>query len=477
MAPHESVVTRTLKRLFDSTKGLLGFLPYRRSSPMSRNRRELLAGIALAGVLLAGCLDEGDASGDDGDPDEPTPSSGTPAVGNPNVDEPTLSAVVADNTAFALDLHRELVDYEPGENLFVSPYSISVALAMTWAGARGETADEMAETLRFAVDQDDLHPAFAALQAELGERGADDEEEDQPFEFNDANALWGLDEYPYRESFLETTDEHYGAGLRTLDFAADPEAARQEINEWIETETEERIDELLPENSVDEDTRLVLTNAIYFLATWAKTFSEDATEDRPFTALDGSTADVPLMSQSERFPYAEVDGHQVIELPYVGEEVGMVVILPAAGEFETVEQELDGERLAELFDALDDREGRIELPRFEFESGVDLSETLAGMGMPTAFEEGAADFSGMADPEAAGEGLFIGGVYHDAFVAVDEEGTEAAAATGVVMQPDSAPLDPFEMTVDRPFLFAIRDRPTDAILFLGRVVDAPAAQG
>ncbi|WP_254542766.1 serpin family protein [Halomarina pelagica] len=453
-------------------------------------RRTLLA---LSGALvaggLAGCLDRG-----------PTPGAGSPTAPDVRANVPRASgdvpagdfdALVAGNAAFACDLLAELRGEEPNANLFVSPYSVSVALAMTWAGARGETERQMAEALRFELDQNALHPAFNALDRALESGDAGDAGDDggagadatddggeggTPFRLETANALWGLADYPYREPFLETLAAYYGAGMHTVDFVGDPEGARTRINDWVSARTGGKIPELFSEGSFDRWTRLVLTNAVYFRATWAEAFDPDVTADAPFTALGGSSSDVPTMRQSERFPYAEVDGVQVVELPYVGGEVGMVVVLPPAGAFEAFEGSLDGSRLRALFEALAEAEGTVALPRFTYRSSFSLPGTLRALGMPVAFDRRRADFGGMVDLEAAGENVYVDDVVHEAFVAVDEAGTEAAAATGVEMGATSAPMDPFEMTVDRPFYFAIRHRETDAVLFLGRVVDAAAAQ-
>lgn len=435
--------------------------------PLRRRRVLALAGALATAPALAGCLGDGDddVDGSNGNGDENS------------VDDATVAELVAENRRFAFELYDELTGFEPGENLFCSPHSISLALAMTYAGARGETESQMAETLRYTLGED-VHAAIEALADELDERSQiDDEDEDgDPFALNVSNAVWGQAEYPFREEYLDVLETHYGAGLQEVDFQSDPEAARETINEWVEAETDEKIEELLPEGSITDLARLVLTNAVYFQASWEKQFDEASTADAEFTALDGTASDVPMMRQSESFPYAEGEDYQAIELPYAGEEVSMVVVLPAAGEFETFEDGLDADRFDEIVDGLETREGTIRLPRFEFDSGVSLKTVLSELGVPVAFDEKAADFSGIADLEETGESLFVHDVYHDAYVAVDEEGTEAAAATGVVVGTDSAPADPFEMTVDRPFCFAIRDRPTDALIFLGRVVDASDAQ-
>ena len=455
---------------------------------MSSNRRDFLtlSGALAAGGLLAGCL--APVQGDDTVTVDTVESDESPVTPD-DVGDDVLQRLVADNTDFALDLHGSLGEADPNANRFVSPYSVSVALAMTYAGARGETRQQMGQTLRFSLSREELHPAFYALRRQVnGETdgdaesdGSDDTESDDrepcPFTLAGANALWGQEGYPSRYPYLATLEANYGTGLHAVDFTSDAEAARQTINSWVADRTEDRIQDLLPKGSVHDLTRLVLTNAIYFKANWQHEFDEGKTTPREFTALDGSTAEVPTMEVIEDFQYATVDGHQLVELPYVGGGVSMVVVLPRDGRFEQFEQRLDAARLSTLLEALDEREGTLRLPKFTFESATSLKQTLSDLGMPVAFDQTDADFSGMADPEAGK--LFIGDVIHKSFVGVDEKGTEAAAATAVTMETTSAevnPPKPFEMTVDRPFLFAIRHRRTDAVLFLGRVVDAAAAQ-
>lgn len=427
------------------------------------DRRGLLAASGwLAAAALAGCLDRGG----------PATTTDPPPNGDPGPADEPAAELVRGNAAFALDLHGHLADGSAA-NQFLSPYSVSVALAMTYAGARGETERQLRETLRYALGQD-VHPAFAALQAAIDARGqTTDPESGDPvdaFELAVANALWGREGYPFSEDYLALVDRYYGGGLRRADFAGDPDGERDRINAWVADATADRIDDLLPAGSIDASTVLVLTNAIYFLAGWRFAFDPADTADAAFTALDGSTSTVPMMRQHLRTNYASVPGAEAVELPYVGDEVSMVLLLPEAGTFEAFERGLDAEALFGVFEALGDASGDLRLPRFEFETEVQLSAALADLGMPVAFGAGA-DFSGMVD-EGAGD-LWIDEVYHQAFVGVDEEGTEAAAATAVVMD-ESAPSTSFDLTLDRPFLFVIRDRPTDAVLFLGRVADAGA---
>ena len=396
---------------------------------------------------------------------------------DPELSEDLLADQIRGNVGFALDLIAVLRDEHPDENLFVSPYSISVALAMTYAGARGSTAAEMADALRYVLDGENLHAAFGSLEAEFVRRNEDgkeangmvdpNKEEDAgpAFELSTANAVWGQEGYPFRDEFLDLLEAYYGAGLNLVDFAGDAEAARKEINDWVAERTNDRIEDLLPGGSVDGTTRLVLTNAIYFRARWAFPFNEDNTEPRPFTALDGTTSEVPTMYQSTKLQHAEIDGHQIVELPYANRETSMVVVLPAEGEFEAFEQAFTVDRLAVMLDQTTQAMVDLSLPKFGIESEFSLVETMQALGMEAAFT-GSADFSGMTE----NGGLFVDDIVHQSFVEVDELGTEAAAATGVVMT-ESMPRRQVEMTVDRPFLFYVRDKPTETPLFVGRVTD------
>ncbi|WP_331236153.1 serpin family protein [Natronorarus salvus] len=452
---------------------------------MNVRRRDLLTACALTVSPLAGCLGDDPSNGTDTDDRTPEPSDGadhrTPSepVG-PEVDDEILTELVAGNTRFAFDLFEWLVAEESG-NLVVSPYSISIALAMTYAGARGETAEEMVETLRFTLEEE-THEAFATLAHELADRDEEGEDPESDGDDDDelsvtlrvANALWGQEGYPFRDEFLDETEEYYGAGLTEMDFEGDPDGTREEINAWVEARTEELIEELLPEGSIDASTVLVLTNALYFRGDWATPFDGDETTDGEFTTLDGDIVDVPLMSHSETvsFEYVDLDGAQAIELPYVGGDLAMTLLVPDEGEFEAFEAGFTPDRLGEITGALEPTPGDLTMPNFEHGTEVSLPEALSELGMPSAFGSDA-DFSGMVD----GGGLWIDDVIHESVVAVDEEGTEAAAATAVVMEESAPPEPEFEFVVDRPFLYLIRDRVTETVLFVGRVVDASEAQG
>lgn len=378
-----------------------------------------------------------------------------------------MKALPASNNAFAVDLYQKLHTQEG--NLFFSPYSISVALAMTYAGARGETESQMASTMHFDLPQDRLHPAFNALNTELLKPS--EGEEEPGFTLNIANALWGQEGFGFSQEFLDTLALNYGAGMQAVDYS-NPEKARQTINQWVEDQTKDKIKDLIPQGSVDEMTRLVLTNAIYFKAAWFHPFDESETSDQPFYLLDGSEVTTPMMHQTTSLEYFKGEGYEVIELFYEGHGYEMLIIMPEKGTFSEFEQSLDAaklefilgqfptERIAPQID--------LTMPKFKVESSFGLAGTLAEMGMPDAFDVAKADLSGMTGKPD----LYITDVVHKAFVDVNEEGTEAAAATGVVVGLKSMPLEePVKVVIDHPFLFLIREVDTNTVLFFGRVVE------
>ncbi len=378
------------------------------------------------------------------------------------------ASLVEGNSAFAFELYQELRG-EQG-NLFYSPYSISAALAMTYAGARCETEQQIADTLHFILKQERLHPAFNWLDAELAKRGEGAEGKDgKGFRLNIANAIWGQEGYEFLPKFLDVLAENYGAGVRFMDFVNEAEKSRLAINQWVSDQTEGRIEDLIPPDAIDQLTRLVLTNAIYFNAAWAIPFDEKMTADRPFYLLDGGQVTVPMMEKrGSFFGYAKREGFQAVELPYDGGELSMIILLPALGNFDAFEAELDAQQVSNIISGLQPTQVDLTMPKFEFDSKFSLKDTLAWMGMPIAFTLDA-DFSGMAgNPD-----LLISDVIHKAFVSVDEAGTEAAAATAVVIELTGV-IQSVEVSLDRPFIFLIRDIETGAILFVGRVLN-PAA--
>ncbi len=369
-----------------------------------------------------------------------------------------FTAVVSANNRFALDLYAEIRG-EQG-NLFFSPASIATALAMTHAGARASTESEMAKVLHFDLPAERLHPSFAALNRNLNETG-------KPYELRVANRLWGQKDYGFLSSFLQVTREHFGAELAEVDFVRASQAARREINAWVEDQTNDKIRDLVPEGALNDTTRLVLTNAIYFLGTWEEQFNKDVTRDEPFRLDAEQTVEVPMMYQKGEFDYGAANGVQLLGLPYEGADLSMLVLLPKEVDgLGALERELTTERLKEWTSDLREQKVHVSLPKFKTTSEFELKKALSSLGMPSAFDPERADFSGIS----ANEKLFISAAIHKAFVDVNEEGTEAAAATGIVVGTTSfQPIPTFR--ADHPFIFLIRDNRSDAILFLGRMVD------
>jgi len=363
-------------------------------------------------------------------------------------------AITGGNLAFAVDLYKRLSGR--GGNLILSPHSISTALAMTYAGARGETAAQMRKTLCFKVPDARLHPAYSALIRSLKPGGC---------ALHTANRLWGQKGIRILIAFLEQTRTHYGAGLEQVDFAAATEEARRTINAWVEEKTEEKIRELLKRGHLDAATALVLTNAIYFKGRWASRFEKKATRPASFTLLDRSRLQVDMMHQRADFQYARYPDLDVLELPYEGNDLSMAILLPhRADGLAKVEKALTAANLEVWLSGLAKKKVSVFLPRFKMTCAFELEEKLKEMGMADAFSM-KADFSGITDAEK----LFISKVIHKAFVDVNEEGTEAAAATAVVMK-RGGPLS-IRFRADHPFLFLIRHKKTGCLLFLGRVVN------
>ncbi len=410
----------------------------------------------------------------------PSDDTTTPAHTSPTTPGDDISILVDGNTEFTFDLYRELKGSEG--NFFFSPYSISTALAMTYVGARGETEQQMADTLHFTLSQERLHAAFSALVNSIRERGKAMttvqstegeiiQEEIDSFRLNIANAIWGQKGYSFLSQFLNLLQTYYDSELNTLDFINEPEESRQVVNQWASDQTEGRIKDIIPPGVINALTRLVLANAIYFNANWEHQFSVSATRDGVFHLLDGSTITLPMMHQEEQFSYTEGDNYQAVRLPYLGNEFAMTILLPREGQFEEFENSLDAQMLEEITAKLQSRRVDLALPGFQFESSFRLNQALSAMGMPDAFS-GGADFSGMTGNME----FCIGAVLHKSFVAVDEEGTEAAAVTVITMI-GSAPGTPpvtVNFTADRPFIFLIQDIETGSILFIGRVLN-PAA--
>jgi serpin B len=374
---------------------------------------------------------------------------------------PDTAGVVKGNNRFGFDLYRRLASQDG--NLFLSPFSISTALAMTSAGAKGETADQMTRVLHFPP-QEELHPALARLMHEINAGG-----EKKAFQLSTANALWGASDCLFRPEFLKLVKDNYGANLTNLDFARDAEGARHTINTWVEKETNDKIRDLIGPGVLNARTRLVLTNAIYFKGKWETPFKKDRTKDESFRVAAGKEIKAPLMHETARLGYMASDEFQALELPYAGQDLSMLVLLPRKDDVTALEKKLTSELVDDVVAKLERQEVIVSLPRFKTTAKFELSRTLAEMGMPLAFSA-KADFSGMT---TASEPLEISDVIHKAFVDVNEEGTEAAAATAVavraaaIARPKPVPV----FRADHPFVYLIRDVRNGSVLFLGRLAD------
>jgi len=405
-----------------------------------------------------------------------TVSANLLAMDNPMVKENmNIKIIVEGNNKFALELFAKLQSTKG--NLFFSPYSISTALAMAHAGACNETESQMAGVLHFPIsenqrtnsspkslpDKQQFASSFGNIIKDLNNRG-----QKGGYTLNVANALWGQKDYGFLQEFLELIEASYDGRLNEVDFVEASETARKTINGWVEKKTNDKIKNLISEGVLDSMTRLVLTNAIYFKGNWARQFKENRTKDTPFTLADGQKIDVATMNQKADFGYLETDNFQALELPYVDEELSMVILLPkeydALDEFEKT---ITPESLSQWLAKIHKREVVVFVPKFKITSQFSLASLLNSMGMKDAFSSNA-DFSGINGKRD----LFISAVIHKAYVEVNEEGTEAAAATGVVMRLTSigpAPIPVFR--ADHPFLFLIRDNHSGSILFIGRVAN------
>lgn len=424
----------------------------------------------LAVAAVFGCADSGGGGGPDQVAGHQTFRSSLDRDRSPSVSPEQMGALAEGNHDLTLDLYRATV--EDDANYLISTLSIRTAFAMVYAGARGSTADEMVSVLRFDPDQARFHDAMNALDLALASRElpADPARDLDPVELRTANAFWGQTGYAWLESYLDVLATSYGAGVEALDFDREPEASRETINAWVEERTREKIRDLLPEGSIDASTVAVLTNALYFKAPWLHPFIEEITAPGEFHRADGTTSTVDFMSELETLGYASGDGWTAVDLPYRGQELSMTVLVPDAGTFAAFDAALTSETVEAVIDGLEPAEVELFLPKFEFSTAFSLRDVLIDLGMQDTFTN--ADLSGMIE----GGGLYVDDAYHQTFIAVNESGTEAAAATAVVVVETSAPTAEYTVRVDRPFHLLIRDRETGVWLFFGRVLD-PAAGG
>lgn len=374
-------------------------------------------------------------------------------------DEESLAELVEGNRSFAIALHKELARDEG--NLFYSPYSISTALAMTFAGAREETEVQMAEALRFPFGASVLSPIFGELQRVL--KGA----QSDGVEFHVANSLWPYDTYEFEPDYLELVRKHFQSEVNPVNFA-DPEPVRLRINGWIEEATREKIRDMIPAGALSPMTRMVLANAVYFKGMWASRFREEATTEQPFYTVPGKSAPVKMMHQQLETGYGETEHVQLLELPYKDERIAMMIVLPKGKRsLAQTESRMSTKAFAAWEQELRPQKVDVYLPRFSMTADFQLNQIMMKLGMTDAFDPAKADFSGM---DGLINNLYISDILHKAFVDVSEEGTEAAAATAIIMRTtafvEAPPVPVFR--ADRPFLFFIKDRTTGSILFTGR---------
>ncbi len=376
-----------------------------------------------------------------------------------------MGVVVDGNNELAVGLY-DFAAAEPG-NVFFSPFSINAALSMVYAGAENDTETQIADAL-LVEDEDAWHANLGALLDDLSGQ------HHRPYTLHTANQVWSQEDVPLHDSFVDVMEGDYLAPVETKDFEADPDAARTQINKWVKDQTKGHIDELFRDGDMTTNTKLVLANAIYFKADWEHKFTKKETYDGSFTLADGNETSVPLMRiEEEHFPYYEDEEVQVIELPYKGEEIGMVVVLPIDElGLPDLEANLTAEQLTGWIDATEDwnPEANVHLPSFEMDYELELQDALEYLAMTDMFDPVLADFSGIFTGEGLQGNVYVNAARHKAYVKVDEQGTTAAAATGMAMQ-DLAAAMSVEFVADHPFLFLIRDRLTGAILFMGRIED------
>ncbi|HNQ30455.1 MAG TPA: serpin family protein [Methanolinea sp.] len=428
-----------------------------------------LAAVALLAVILAGCT----GPGEPGPSIEVTPTPNVTVTTSPSPPNPALpgsaTSVVDANNRFALDLYGRIADDpKAGDgNIFFSPFSISSALAITYEGARGTTAEEIRSVFHFPENQTVMRSGFAGIISGINSKA-------NAYMLRTANALWAEQTYPFLAGYISAAEQHYGAKTTNLDFINKPEESRVTINTWVEDLTEDRIKDLLQPGTIDPLTRLVITNAIYFKGTWMKQFDQNKTTDADFRTGTGKTVRVRMMERTDEdaiYGYAETDILQALSMPYEsgdGKDLSMLVLLPKTDDLSMVEESLNTSTLSLLHDSLKTRRVIVYFPKFVMETKYSLPGVLSAMGMPTAFTR-AADFSGMDGTK----NLYIDDVIHQAFVEVNEEGTEAAAATAVVMRLSAMPLEETAplFRADHPFIFLIQENETGNILFMGKVSD------
>jgi len=412
--------------------------------------------------------DQGYPSGDDQMEQGGYAKSSLNRESSPNINPEKIRALAQDNTNFALSFY-DSIRRENG-NIIFSPISLSLALSMALAGAESSTEEAMIEALQFSLPEEEVYPTFNALllAIEESQKLPIEESEGDEFQLNIANSIWGQAGYDFKQEFLDILAKNFGAGMYLVDYIEDPENARQLINNWVEEETQGKIEDLIPQGAIDTLTRLVLANAIYFNASWQHPFDENGTEKATFTSLDSTEIEVDMMRLfGERLSYTQGGNFQAVNLPYLSTDFSMTVIVPDQGSFIDFEDGLSLEEITAIQNNLSPQSVNLQMPKFDYESTINANDQLAALGMSNAFNPELADFSGITEIEK----LFISDVLHKATITVDEHGTEAAAATAIIIRTESIePGEPVELTIDRPFIYIIQHNPTGSILFMGRVV-------
>lgn len=372
-----------------------------------------------------------------------------------NADSVEEYDIATANNAFAFDMYSMIKS--DVENIFFSPYSIFTAMAICYDGAEGSTKEQISNVFYYPLSK----PVLEGSTKEMIDTINSDND---AYDLETANALWVLEEYPLNEQYVFNAENYYDGMIIPLDFAGQPEESRLIINSWVEKKTNDKIKDLLAEGSIDGNTRLIITNAVYFNGTWLQEFEEAGTRKKVFYLSDGQEKQVDTMYAIETYNYGKDKNAQILELPYKGDDISMYIILPSKNNIKEFENDLTLDYYNELKDNLNSDEIKILLPKFTFEARAELNEPLQDMGIVDAFDSDMADFSGIS----ASDGLSISEVIHQAYIGVNEKGTEAAAATGIVME-DSLPYYKYEFTADHPFMFFIEDKRTGCILFMGKV--------
>ena len=424
--------------------------------------------IMIMGIGVHGCVNPNNWTGDNKTNHTTNNSTNYSTNNSVSTNNFTSTDLASANNQFAIDLYS---DYKSeNDNIFFSPWSISSALAMTYEGARGQTATEMAKVFYFPSNLSEMESDYQIMNSLLNKKN-------RSYSLWNANSLWIEKTYTLNSSYASKMQTYYGGIIASLDFKQEPDESRTVINNWVENKTNDHIKDILPSGSITTDTRLVLANAIYMKANWSEPFDKNLTQEKEFYLSSGQKTKVSMMYQQEHFRYGETNEFQMVELPYAGNELSMLVILPkddflasiTGGNMKAVENSLSAQNLAKWKKEMKTEDVKLSLPKFKFETEYQLGKQLKKMGMPTAFSQ-YADFSGIGP-----ENLAISEVFHKAFVEVDEQSTEAAAATVVVIGTTSAPITqpppPKVFNANHPFIFIIQERSTCAILFLGKVND------